>query len=807
MSRNLKLTHDTLNSRIESFLNDFTSEKSMECLEEARILLYDIQQYHSQMELQTQHELHQQLSAIELSERKYRTLADSISDVVWVFNVDKNQFVYISPSVNDLLGYTVEEAMLLPLEAVFDQKFRTSLNSDIEKLLRSFSKNTDSNDSITLEIQQFKKDGSLVWTETSARLTYNSDHEIEITGVSRSVESRKVLEDRLLLMSHVIHQSSLGMMITDVEGNIEYVNPMVAQMTGYSQEELQGKPAEMFRAKNAPSNDQMWEVIKEGKSWQGVFRNSRKDGSEYWESARIDCVVNPQGVITHFVSIKEDISKKLEQENELIQMNLKLEEATIRSQELALKAQEASLAKSIFLANMSHEIRTPLNAVLGFSQLIDRQPHLNEQIKDYNTKILRSGEHLLSLINDILELSRIEAGRQELVEDEIILNELIIDVLSVYKIAAQQKELELIYTPVPGLPEVIVTDATKLRRILINLVSNAIKFTSKGVVELSVMLVNTAEGTGFLAFNVSDTGIGIERHELGKVFKRFEQTSSGVRHNSGSGLGLSLVYEMVRLMGGEVEVKSQLNKGSVFSFHIPYKAGDNTKTSAIRSEKVRVAYSEINKNFQILVADDTIENLNLSVEMLQSVGFRTLTASNGEELLKTFAENRTDLILMDLHMPVMDGMEALRQIRKLDKERTIPVIAMTASSFEDEREDVLKAGFTEYILKPFHVDEVLHLVGQLLKIGYSDSKEHRINTEAQNYNWDQLRASFNAIDKPLRERIIRALKVADLDAFDKLLVKMDQNDQTLISFLREMTANFNYDAIFRLINQKTTNVK
>ena len=243
-------------------------------------------------------------------------------------------------------------------------------------------------------------------------------------------------------------------------------------------------------------------------------------------------------------------------------MNLKLEEANAKANELAIKAQEASDAKSVFLANMSHEIRTPLNAILGFSELIDRLNSADGTLRDYNLRIIRSGEHLLSVLNNILELSSIEAGKTELQETELSIGGLLDDVMSMYSVSARQKGLSLTCYSDPDIPDIIITDGHKLRRVLFNLVSNAIKFTSEGSVHVSVKLKTNDKGKRYLYFTVQDTGAGIEEYELGKLFKRFAQTSSGIRQQSGSGLGLALVYEMVKLMGGDVEVKSEVGTGS-----------------------------------------------------------------------------------------------------------------------------------------------------------------------------------------------------------------------------------------------------
>lgn len=747
------------------------------------------------------------LRKLEKSERKYRTLAENTSDVIWVYNVSGNYFVYVSPSVLPLRGYTYDEVMQQKFHELLVPEEVPLITRMIANGLEDFLSGPGMKEPFTIEIKMKCKDGSYVWTETTARMTYNEEGEVEVVGVSRNIEKRKQLEEELKRASHVINQSSLGMMVTDPQGIIQFVNPMISTITGYSSEEMIGKSAEMFRSPNAPANDEMWEEINKGNSWQGVFLNQRKNGIEYWESARIDSVFDYLGRITNYVSVKEDVTYKIAQENELRQVNLKLEAANARAHDMAVKAQEANMAKTTFLANMTHEIRTPLNAVIGFSQLIERQPGLTGTVRDYNSKIMRSGEHLLSLINDVLELSRIESGRYDLQESNVDLQELIHDILSVYSDTARQKRLQLRYRPDLSVPQFILADEIKLRRVIINLLSNAIKFTNQGHVELIVELKINSKGARYLYFAICDTGSGIAEHELGKLFNRFEQTHSGLNKSNGSGLGLSLVYELVKLMGGEVSVKSKLNEGSEFSFYLPYKKGQSVGINSTLSRRIKRIIAHESKNYRILVADDSEENRILVTEMLKSVGFEAEGVANGKLMLEKCRTGLPDLILMDLYMPVMDGTKALEQLQTEYKGKSLPVIAMSASIGENEREQTLSKGFGGYLLKPFRMDDLLRLVGGVLNIEYElESSPEDDGVAGMNLPDEELVMQWIAdLDPKLKSEMLNALKVADLDTFLRLIGKLNTYQHRLREYLRELASDYDYSRIVKILSQQPGN--
>ena len=381
--------------------------------------------------------------------------------------------------------------------------------------------------------------------------------------------------------------------------------------------------------------------------------------------------------------------------------------------------QQASQAKSVFLANMSHEIRTPMNAILGFSQILLKDPGLTADQHQHLNTIARSGEHLLELIDDILEMSKIEAGRTPLAPTSFNLRSLLADLTSMFRLRAEGKGLGFAVAVAEGVPVVLLSDEKKIRQILINLLGNAIKFTSKGSVQCGVAVRREAKGALRLVIDVADTGPGVAASDAERIFNAFEQTEAGVGAG-GTGLGLAISREFARLMGGDIRLKSEMGRGSRFRLDIPVALG--TAGGELTPVALRLRVLGIKPGlgpFHILVVDDQAENRMLLVEILRAVGFGTREAADGKEALTLATEWSPDAILMDMRMPGMDGLEVIRRLRALEPQRSIPIIAVSASAFEADRQQALAAGASDFLGKPFREHELLEKVRAGLGIEYA----------------------------------------------------------------------------------------
>ncbi|TAF04493.1 MAG: response regulator [Oscillatoriales cyanobacterium] len=400
-------------------------------------------------------------------------------------------------------------------------------------------------------------------------------------------------------------------------------------------------------------------------------------------------------------------AKVTQRTQELSEKNTLLSQEIQERQKAEAAAKAASLAKSEFLANMSHELRTPLNGILGYTQIFQRDKHLTEQQQDGIRVIHRCGEHLLALIEDILDLSKIEARKMELKPTEFDFAEFIHGVTAICRIRASQKGTAFNCEYLSSIPNAIAADEKKLRQILINLIGNAIKFTEVGGVTFKISAIKrtTALTNIKIRFQIEDTGIGIAADELSKIFSPFEQVGNTRRHTEGTGLGLAISHQLVEIMGGELKVESTLGKGSVFWFELELMEVEGGETNNKYSAKIIKGFKGVNK--KLLVVDDKWENRSVLVNLLEPLGFEIVEATDGQDCLNRVQEFQPDCILIDLVMPVMDGFEAVRQIRKLPEFKHTIAIGTSASVYEAEKLVSLAAGCNAFIPKPIRVEELL----------------------------------------------------------------------------------------------------
>ncbi|MCT7979277.1 PAS domain S-box protein [Laspinema olomoucense] len=504
------------------------------------------------------------------------------------------------------------------------------------------------------------------------------------------------------------------------------------------------------------------------------------------------------------------------QQAELLEQTQKQSEAL---QKAAIAADAANQAKSEFLANMSHELRTPLNAILGFTQLMNRNSSLNAQHQEHLRIINQAGEHLLSLINDILEMSKIEAGRTIFNPTSFNLIYLLRNLEAMLKVQTQSKGLELNFELDSNLPEIIISDESKLRQVLINMLGNAIKFTNSGGVTLRAKRepsldnnsLNTSailsETPSILCIEIADTGAGIAPEEMNQLFEPFSQTETGRKSQQGTGLGLPISRKFVQLMGGDIHVRSTVGVGSVFSFGIQILEINKTPEPPVQTPGKVIGLNCALERYRILVVDDAVNNRRFLVTLLSDIGFEIREAENGQEAIALWSSWDPHLIFMDMRMPVLDGYQATQQIKASRKGQKTVIIALTASAFEEERKGILSCGCDDFLHKPFREEVLLEKISTHLGVSYRYHRETSpespkvspikdlLNSEEIKHYLTQMPPQF------VTELYHYACQGYDEGIFE-LLEFIPPENSHLAHTLRELTKNFDFEMIIELTEQE-----
>lgn len=531
----------------------------------------------------------------------------------------------------------------------------------------------------------------------------------DVEDLSMALEAQNVLLAQSEKKYRAIFEESNDIiLITKTDGQIIDVNPACETILGFTrQEALQMNTAKAY-VYNADLMYVRHAILNSGVLKDYELKLQRKDGLE------IDALISStlrhheDGTVLGVQTVVRDITDRKQAEQERLK-NLELE----KEKQVAEAANEA---KSDFLANMSHELRTPLNGILGYAQILRRDGKLTTLQRDGLNTIFNSGRHLLTLINDILDLAKIEARRLEISPAELVLPEFLKGVADMMRMAAQQKQIHLIYEADPNLPDVILADEKRLRQVLLNLLGNGIKFTEQGSVSFRVsnLTGDTPTTVTRLGFEVQDSGIGIDPDLLVQIFQPFEQTGAAHYRAEGTGLGLTISQQLVQKMGGQIQVESVLGEGSRFWFEATFEVGE--KTAVIPQTPVRQITSYEGPRRRILVVDDHAENRLVLLDMLEPLGFEISLAENGKEGLAQVPQFKPDLILMDLVMPVMMGFEAATKIRQLTDYTDVPIIAVSASVLDLYQENSQQVGCDDFLTKPVDTDKLLDVLQKYLTL-------------------------------------------------------------------------------------------
>jgi PAS domain S-box-containing protein len=628
-------------------------------------------------------EIKKKTNTIKEKEKQFKDLIENATDIIFTINIH-GFFTYVNPVAEKISGYSAVEL----LEMNFVNLIRADYKEDVTE--HYFNQLHQKSELTNIQFPIINKQNELIWIHQKARLIIDENGPKEFVVISRDVTEIKAADELFMLSEEkyrgIIENLKLGILEVDNDDKIIKAYPQFCSLVGYSEEELIGRSAidlfldEEFKQIMEKQNK---ERLK-GKS--GVYEVPllKKNGGVAWTIISGAPFYGVDGKSKGTIGIHLDISERRKMESDLRDANL--------------KAEELNRVKEIFLANMSHEIRTPMNAIVGMAELLE-QTNLDKPQSNYLSAISSSSKNLLVLINDLLDFSKINSGNLSLEMGGFNLNKLITKTIEAVSLKADINGVDVIAKVDKNLPLMLKGDSTRLGQVLLNLLSNAVKFTTNGSVVVSVNLVQTKAESYLVKFEVKDDGIGIPEEELLNIFKDFSQAKDSTsRFYGGTGLGLSISQKIIRLMDGELEVNSELNKGSEFFFSIELE-----DLSLDNSDKESIDNYEIINNFNqriILLVEDNPVNSLMAITILEKWNFRVDLAENGIEAIEKLKIESYDLILMDMTMPKMGGIEASGIIRTQLKIDT-PIIALTANAINGDSEKCLNSGMNDYLSKPY----------------------------------------------------------------------------------------------------------
>lgn len=619
-------------------------------------------------------------------------------DMICIAGLD-GYFKKVNPAFTATLGWSEKELLDTPLIEFVHPDDRTKTELVYNKLKEGHS-------AIDFYNRYRTKDNSyrlLEWVVTPDLVTGELFAIIRDNTVLKRIkaeneESATVIEQ----LNSALNESAI-VTVTDSDGKIEFVNDAFCEVSKFSREELIGQDHRILQSgvHSETFIKEMWRTIQDGRIWKGEFQNKCKDGSSCWLETTIIPFLDINKKPVRFVAIRYDVTERVSLENALRKSKYEIE--------------NTAKIKEQFLANMSHEIRTPLNAIIGFSEIL-RASKLTPTQADHAMIITKSGENLMCIINDILDFTKIESGNIVLEKVPFDVVEIVDNIKKMFKNTAGEKKIGLKVFIDDELPTSMIGDPARLTQILINLVGNAIKFTNIGSVEIYSRLVFESVDQYLIEIKVKDTGVGIQSDKLEVIFDRFVQAEDDTtRMFGGTGLGLSIVKNIVKLMNGEISVVSEFGFGSEFSIQIAFGKCSALQIEAFESQKSKPVFNkELNLGMlSILLVEDNRMNQQYVNTLMKQFGYKCTVAADGNAAINLIRENKYDLILMDVQMPLMDGYEASRIIRQELKNNT-PIIALTANTTMVDYEKCIKVGMNGYLSKPYKPEDLQRKIAHTL---------------------------------------------------------------------------------------------
>ena len=763
----------------------------------------------------TEEALRESEEELQRSNDMLRAIIEAAPTAIIGLDLEGNVRSVWNPAAEKMLGWSAREVMGRPLPTVpvesqeefsrFRERIRSGMTLD------------------GVEVCRQRRDGTPIDYNIYASPLHDAEGHITgnvavLVDITERKRAEMLLNEQLRFLQQLLDSIPIPVYYKDKDGLYLGCNVAFEVFLGLSRKDIVGKTVREVTPKERADRhcEADLELLRQPGIQAYELGGMYKDGKYRDVIFNKATFVDANGCVAGTVGTLVDITERKRAEEKLKEYRDHLEDLVKqRTDELIVakeRAEAANKAKSIFLANMSHELRTPLNIILGFTQLMERDPAATSTQRDTLSMISRSGEHLLALINDVLQMSRIEAGHSALKAQGFDLRRTLLDVEEMMRSRATGKGLQFDVQVAPDVPRFISTDVAKLRQVLLNLIGNAIKFTAKGGVGLRVMRGKGSEGgqeaTDFaisLLFEVGDTGIGISPEKARRIFQPFVQVHNGQEPREGTGLGLAICANYVQLMGGEISVESKPGGGSIFRFHIQIEVvGPEGIADMERPTHRVIGLAPGQPRYRILIVEDILESRLLLRKLLEAVDFEVREAADGQEAIEQFAQWEPHLIWMDMRMPVMDGHEATRRIKSSSRGEETKIICISASSFEEQKKLALLSGCDDFVRKPFRETDIFEAMRSHLGVRYVYEAEGVAPSREIRDERDQAPVAPEDLAK-LPADLLASLAYAaarlEINDIRAVIEQIREVDQDIGNRLADLAKGFRYDLILECIRQ------